>query len=95
MISEKQLVEYHVLAPQNAVVSSLMEANKIDDDAIIYDSDIMEWWLITPTLARWLRRENEFVLEDLGCFWWGRQCSGQAIYMDSVISDIVKGFNLN
>ena len=40
-----------------------------------------------------VRRENEFVLEDLGCFWWGRQCSGQAIYMDSVISDIVKGFN--
>jgi hypothetical protein len=93
MITEKQLVEYHVLDNQSTVVEALMRANLINEDAVIYDSDILEWWLVTEQLARWLKRENEFVLEDLGCFWWGRCVSGVAIYMDSVISDIVKGFN--
>jgi len=92
MITEKELVNYHVLECQSAVISALMEANKIHDDTIIYDSDILEWWLVTEQLARWLRQENEFVLQDLGCHWWGRTTSGQAIYIDSVISDIVKGF---
>ena len=63
-----------------------------DDDAI-YNDDVLEWWLVTAPFARLLKAENEIILEDLGCFWWGRQCSGQAIFMDSVITDIVKGFN--
>jgi len=46
-------------------------------------------------MARWLRAENEVIIEDLGCQWWGRTTSGQAIFLDGVISDIVKGFNLN
>lgn len=28
------------------------------------------------------------VVEDYGCYWWGRTCSGQAIYMDGVIAQI-------
>jgi hypothetical protein len=92
MITEKELVEYHVLDNQSTVVEALMKANLINEDAIIYDSDILEWWLVTEQLARWLRRENEFVLKDLGCTWWGRTTSGQAIYIDGVISEIVKVF---
>jgi len=41
-------------------------------------------------MARWLRAENEVIIEDLGCQWWGRTTSGQAIFMDGVISDIVQ-----
>jgi len=92
MITEKQLVEYHVLDNQSAVISALANSNLIEDEAI-YNDDVLEWWLVTPTLARWLTAEDEIILEDLGCFWWGRQTSGQAIYIDSVITDIVNGFN--
>ena len=92
MITEKQLVEYHVLDNQSAVVSALANSNLIEDEAI-YNDDVLEWWLITEQLARWLRRENEIILQDLGCYWWGRTTSGQAIYIDSVITDIVNGFN--
>jgi hypothetical protein len=94
MITERQLVEYHVLENQSTVVEALMGANLINEDAVIYDSDILEWWLVTEQLARWLKRENEFVLKDLGCYWWGRTTSGQAIFIDRVITDIVKDFNL-
>jgi hypothetical protein len=93
MISNKQLVEYHVLENQSTVVEALMKANLINEDAVIYDSDILEWWLVTEQLARWLKRENEVILQGLGCFWWGRCVSGVAIYMDSVISEIAKTFN--
>jgi hypothetical protein len=93
MITEKQLVEYHILDNQSAVIYALMEANKINEDAIIYDSDVLEWWLVTSHMARWLKAQDEVIIEDLGCCWWGRTTSGQAIYIDGVISDIAKTFN--
>jgi len=95
MINEKQLVEYNVLYNQSAIVEELLKANLINENEIYYDSDVLEWWLVTSHMARWLRAENEVVIEDLGCQWWGRTTSGQAIFMDGVISDIVNGFNLN
>lgn len=88
-MTAKQLVEHHVLYCQSSLVSELIEQYIIEDDAI-YEHEILEWWLITPTLARWLKEENEIVIEDFGCHWWGRRTSGQAIYLDGVFSDIVK-----
>lgn len=52
------------------------------------EKEIFEWWLISDLLARWLREQGEPVLESAGCAWWGRTCTGQAIYLDCVIEKI-------
>ena len=48
----------------------------------------MEWWLIDSWLAERLKAQGEVIIEEYGCYWWGRQSSGQAIYMDGVIQEI-------
>ena len=32
--------------------------------------------------------DEEYIIDKLGCRWWGRLTSGQAIYMDGVIQEI-------
>ena len=89
-MDEKQLVANHVLYEQNAVVEELMKADcgLIDSIRNLDDTDILEWWLVTHWLAELLIENGESVLSEYGNNWWGRTCSGQAIYMDSVIADI-------
>ena len=50
--------------------------------------DVMVWWLIDSWLAERLKRENQVIIEEYGCCWWGRLASGQAVCMDSVIQKI-------
>ena len=98
MITERELVENNILYNQNEVILGLLKASENEwiDDATyeaIYNDEILEWWLVTEPFSRLLKAEGEYILEILDCFWWGRTCSGQAIYMDSVIEDIAKQFN--
>ena len=95
MMTEKQLVERHVLHNQTMVVSELIRSGVMPDENFS-DAwfEVLEWWLITPYLARLLCRKDELVIEDYACHWWGRTTSGQAIYMDSVIADIVQYIQL-
>ena len=57
-----------------------------DPDEI--DIEVYEWWLVEPALGRKLEEHGEIVLRGYNCTWWGRQCTGQAIYMDSVMEEI-------
>ena len=41
-----------------------------------------------PWLAERLKEQGEIIIDKLGCRWWGRLTSGQAIYMDGVIQEI-------
>ena len=50
--------------------------------------EVLEWRLVTPWLAERLREQGEIIIDKLGCRWWGRLTSGQAIYMDGVIQEI-------
>jgi len=86
MITEKQLVENNILYNQSSIVSEL--AYKIENDAL-YNDDVLEWWLVLPTFARMLKAAGEVILEEFDNYWWGRTTSGQAIYLDSVIAEIV------
>ena len=95
METERRLVENNVLHGQNEVVFELLKTSAINgfDDCIynaIFNEDILEWWLVTAPFARMLKTEGEYIIEALDCYWWGRTCSGQAIYLDSVISDIAR-----
>ena len=50
--------------------------------------EIYEYWIVTPWLGEKLRDKGEPVLERWGGWIWGRTCTGQAILLDGVISEI-------
>ena len=94
MLTEKQLVDQHVLYEQNYVINELLKQEVISYDSIHnFDEEVLEWWLVTEWLAEYLKAEGETIIEDLDCCWWGRRCSGQAIYMDAVMTQICALFD--
>ena len=67
----------------------MIRANLISEEYLYpFLGDVMEWWLIDSWLAERLKREGEVIIDEYGCYWWGRLASGQAIYMDGVIQKI-------
>lgn len=50
--------------------------------------EIFEWWFISRWLYEDLRKAGEPVIESDYGYLWGRTCTGQAIFMDSVIEYI-------
>lgn len=50
--------------------------------------EIYEYWIVSPQLGEKLRDKGEPVLERIGGWIWGRTCTGQAILLDNVISEI-------
>lgn len=88
----RRIADLHVLCGQNEVVEELIRAGKIDEEYVYpfvdTDDEIFEWWLVTPWLAERLKEQGEAVIDALDCHWWGRQSSGQAVYMDAAIQEI-------
>ena len=62
-------------------------AQEYEDSGENYQ-EIFEWWIITDWLCKKLRDKGEPVLEWGNNCYWGRCCTGQAILLDSVISEI-------
>jgi len=53
------------------------------------EQEIYEYWIVSSWLGEKLRAAGEPVLERAYLGWiWGRACTGQAIYLDSVIRKI-------
>ena len=50
--------------------------------------EVYEWWIVSDFLYNKLKDHNEVVLTDGYLTFWGRSCSGQAILLDNVISEI-------
>jgi endogenous inhibitor of DNA gyrase (YacG/DUF329 family) len=50
--------------------------------------EIYEYWIVSPWLGEKLRDKGEPVLIRRGGWIWGRTCTGQAILLDGVISEI-------
>ena len=90
-MTANEITDRLILDNQNLVVEELMrhdeslweELQNLDEN-----SEIMEWWLVTPYMAELLKEKGEVILSDYGCYWWGRTTSGQALYMDGVIQEI-------
>src|SRR5258706_12604358 len=47
--------------------------------------EIYEWWVVSDWLEIKLKLAGEPILSNEYGSWWGRCCTGQAIYMDGVI----------
>ena len=85
----KRITDIHVLWGQSTVIEEMIRANLISEEHLYpFADDVMEWWLIDSWLAERLKAQGEVIIEELGCRWWGRLTSGQAIYMDGVIQEI-------
>ena len=85
----QRIVQNCVLKNQSTVIEEMIRANLISEEYLYqFVDDVMEWWLIDSWLAERLKAQGEVIIEEYGCYWWGRQSSGQAIYMDSVIQEI-------
>ena len=86
----KKLVHNHVLWEQEMLIDGMLKAGLLPEEYIypFVDEEVLEWWLVTPYLARKLKGQGEIILEAYDCHWWGRLTSGQAIYLASAIQSI-------
>ena len=92
-MTANEITDRLILDNQNLVVEELMRHDEsLLDSLQNFDenSEIMEWWLVTPYMAELLKEKGEVILSDYDCCWWGRQTSGQALYMDGVIQEIAE-----
>ena len=90
----RRLVESEVLYCQTYLVEHLIKEGDIDFWEIMRNGqqatpEVFEWWLVTESFANILADEGEVIVNKYNCHWWGRTTTGQAIYMDGVIEDIV------
>ena len=80
--------ETHVISDsfdtKNEAYQNCCEEHNIDYDYI----ESYEFWIVSEHLARKLKEKGEMVDEFMGLTVWGRCCSGQAILLDYVISQI-------
>lgn len=92
-MTANEITDRLILDNQNLVVEELMKHDEsllgslqnFDDS-----SEVLEWWLVTSYMAELLKENGEVILAAYGCCWWGRQTSGQALYMDWVIQRIAE-----
>ena len=89
----QQIVNDLILDNQNLVIEELMKHDDSIWDSLQNfdeDTDVLEWWLVTPYMAELLKEKGEVIFADYDCYWWGRTTTGQALYMDWVIQEIAR-----
>jgi len=97
----ERLVEKHIFENINLT----MEKTLKEDPEILYEAknykedketgeypEIYEWWSVSDWLADKPESWNEIVLDYLDFKVWGRQTTGQAIILDSVIQEIAEEY---
>ena len=92
-MTAQQIVNDLILDNQNLVIEELMKHDdSIWDSLQNFDenSEVLEWWLVTPYMADMLKNNGEVILAAYDCYWWGRQTSGQGLSMDWVIQKIAE-----
>jgi hypothetical protein len=50
--------------------------------------EIYEWWVVSGWMEIMLRKHSEPLLNNEFGVWWGRCSTGQAVFLDEVISNI-------
>ena len=65
----KKLVHNHVLYGQSLLIEDMLKASLLPEEYIypFVDEEVLEWWLVTPYLARKLKGQGEVILEAYDC----------------------------
>ena len=96
-MTAQQIVKDLILDNQNLVIEELMKHDDSIWDSLQNfneNSEVLEWWLITPYMADMLKNNGEVILAAYDCYWWGRQTSGQGLTMDWVIQKIAEDMSM-
>lgn len=84
----------------DALLEKDEDANISDLEYELYDLEhletepvkIYEWWIVSDSFLDFLIKHKHTVIEDENL--WGRYTTGQAIYMDNIIHEYCKYYNL-
>jgi hypothetical protein len=96
---KEKLVNREVLCNVSYLVTELMSQEKYFEELseLIGQEDdegnmreVYEYHAVTTWLGEKLKAQGELVTEFFNLVIWGRQTTGQAIYMDAVIDDITR-----
>ena len=96
-MTAQQIVDRLILDNQNLVIEELMKHDDSIWDSLQNfneNSEVLEWWLVTPFMADMLKNNGEVILAAYDCYWWGRQTSGQGLSMDWVIQKIAEDMSM-
>ena len=80
-------VEYMIDHDEDTPLHSDEFSNWYDEDECEW-KDVLEWYVVDEWLVKKLEDKGEVVSGALFNSLWGRQESGQAIFMDNIIRDI-------
>jgi len=102
----RKLVAVHIIESINNTIGKAIEENPsilneaknyypINDEGEKDEEngeypEIYEFWSVSGWIADRLEAKGEIIFDYLDFIVWGRQCTGQAIYMDEVIQDIAE-----
>ena len=93
------VANYEVYANQTLLVNDLLKNGTITWDKVYSrrsgndrKTEIFEWWLVSNDLARMLKDQEEIVIEQYSCNWWGRTTTGQAVHMDEVFKEVAASY---
>jgi|GEM_PF-3484884 len=96
---KERLVNREVLCNVSHLLTELISQEKYfkESSELIGQEDdegnmqeVYEYYAVTPWLAEKLKAQGELVTEFFNLIIWGRQTTGQAIHMDTVIDDITR-----
>ena len=79
-MSEAKIKEYHNVTTDEEVQELRDNGSDINE--------VYEHWLVSDWLLDKLREQEEPILETDYAVWWGRTCSGQAIFLDNNIQEL-------
>jgi len=67
------------------IEAKITELENMDLDQL---PEVFEWWGVSDWFAEKLKEQGQVVVEEYATALWGRQTTGQAILLDSVVSRI-------
>lgn len=86
-VKEVEAESHELMSEISDAISALHDVNYDLEEEI----EVYEWWFVTDYLAEKLKERQEVIVEFFpGRPLWGRQTTGQAIYLDDTIMDIWK-----
>jgi hypothetical protein len=97
----KQFVNMHIIESISLTIEKELQENpellfeaynyKEDEETGEYP-EIYEFWSVDEWLYERLKERGEVVFECLDFYVWGRQATGQALYMDEVIQNLAEEY---
>ncbi len=85
-MTDEEIIKWHL--DDIEIEGKEITAEDLDDFRYDNPKEIFEWYLVSDWFIDRLREINEPVIDNDYGEYWGRCCTGQAIYLDFVIQEL-------